>query len=113
MINTCLNVNKVFIYQVEKYMYDTFGEITQHFIKATLSKENTSVFTLIMFYETGEENHRKYFKVLCCVIYTVIKNYVCIDYLAFKLDSLSKYLLILDTEKNVSTEYWVLEFQIC
>ena len=108
-----MNVNKVFIYQVEKYMYDTFGEITQHFIKATLSKENTSVFTLIMFYETGEENHRKYFKVLSCVIYTVIKNYVCIDYLAFKLDSLSKYLLILDTEKNVSTEYWVLEFQIC
>ena len=90
MINTCLNVNKDFIDQVEKYMYATFGEITQHFIKATLSKYNTSVFTLIMFYDTGEENHKKYFKVLSCVIYTVIKNCVCIDYLAFQLNNLSK-----------------------
>ena len=38
MINKGLNVNKAFREQVEKYMYTTFGEITQLFIKATLEK---------------------------------------------------------------------------
>ena len=35
-----------------------------------------------MFYETRAENPNKYFRVLSCVIYTIIKNYVCIYYLA-------------------------------
>ena len=34
-----------------------------------------------MFYET-RKNTEKYFKVLRCVIYTIIKNYVCIYDLA-------------------------------
>ena len=34
-----------------------------------------------MFYET-RKNTKKSFKVLSCVIYTIINNYVCIDYLA-------------------------------
>ena len=38
MINPGLNVNKFFREQVEKCMYTTFGEITQHFIKSTLEK---------------------------------------------------------------------------
>ena len=63
-------------------MYTTFGEITQPFIKSTLSKNNTSVLALIMIYETRADNPKKYFRVLSCVIYTIIKNYVCIDYLA-------------------------------
>ena len=52
MIITGLNANKLFIYQVEKCMYNKFGEITQPFIKATLSKNNTSVLALLMFHET-------------------------------------------------------------
>ena len=36
-----------------------------------------------MFYETIEENIS--YKVLSCVIYTIIKNYFCIDYLDFRL----------------------------
>ena len=63
-------------------MYATFGEITQPFIKATLTKKNTSVLSLIIFYETRADNPKKYFIVLVCVIYTIIKNYVYIDYLA-------------------------------
>ena len=63
-------------------MYTTFGETTQPFIKATLAKNNTSVLALIMFYETISDNTKKYFIVLVCVIYTIIKNYVYIDYLA-------------------------------
>ena len=37
---------------------------------------------LLMFHETRGGNPKKYFKVLSCVIYTIIENYVCIDYLA-------------------------------
>ena len=58
----------------------SFGEITQPFIKATLLKNNTSMLAFIIFYETIAYN--KAYRVLSCVIYTIIKNYVCIDYLA-------------------------------
>ena len=67
---------------MEKCINTTFGEITQPFIKATLSKKNTSVLALIMFYETRGDNPKKYFRVLSCVVYSIIKNYVCIEYLA-------------------------------
>ena len=65
-------------------LFTTFGEITKPFIKATLAKNNTSVLALIMFYEKRAYNPKEYFKVLSCVIYTVIKNYVCIDYPDFQ-----------------------------
>ena len=60
-------------------MNTTCGELTQPFIKSTLSKNNTRVLALIIFHETRAENHEKDFRVLSCVIYTIIKNYVCID----------------------------------
>ena len=60
-------------------MNTTFGPITQPHIRATLAKKNKSV-CIINVYET-RKNTKKYFKVLICVIYTIIKNYVCIDYL--------------------------------
>ena len=82
IINPGLNVNKSFREQVEIYIYTTFGEITQPFIKATLSKKNTSVLALILFYETRVDIPKKYFRVSSCDIYSTIKNYVCIDYLA-------------------------------
>ena len=37
-------------------MNNTFGEITQHFIKATLAKNNTIMLALIIFYETIVDN---------------------------------------------------------
>ena len=36
---------------------------------------------LVIFYESGNINPRKIFKLLSCVIYTIIDKYVCIDYL--------------------------------
>ena len=66
-------------------MWYTFGEITQPFIKNTLSKKNTRVLALIMFYETIGDNPKKYFRLLSCVIYTIIKNYVFIYYITFLL----------------------------
>ena len=65
-------------------MYNTFGETTQPFIKYTLEKNNTSVLELIIFYEIRADNPNKYYRVLSCVIYTITKNYVCIDYIACK-----------------------------
>ena len=62
-------------------MYTTFGEITQPFIKAIFLKKYTSVLALKVFYETRADKRKKSFRVLSCVIYTIIKNNVCIDYL--------------------------------
>ena len=92
-------------------MYTTFGETTQPFIKATLLKMNTSVLALIMFYDTISYNTKKAFRVLSCVIYTIIKNYACIDYLAYQLKK-GEITVGSKQREKVLTEYWVLEFQI-
>ena len=67
---------------MEQCMHTAFGEITQPFIKSTSENNNTSVLELIIFYETRADNPKQYFRVLSCVIYTIIKNYVCIGNLA-------------------------------
>ena len=79
-----MNDNKPFIEQVEKYTFTTFGEITQLFIEAAF-KKNPSVLSLTMFYEIIVDNPKKAFRVLSCVIYIIIKHYLCIDYLSCKL----------------------------
>ena len=61
-------------------MLTTFGVITQPFIKSILEKINTSVLALIMISETRED--KKVCRVLSCVLCTIIKICVCIDYLA-------------------------------
>ena len=61
-------------------MNTTIGEITQPFIKATLSN----------CYETRAENPKIAYGVLRCVIYTIIKNYVCIEYIDCQANKLSK-----------------------
>ena len=80
MINPNLNINKPFKEQVTKCIKNTFGTITQPHISKILAKK-TRVLALLMFYET-RKNPKKVFKVLSCVIYTIISNYVCIYYLA-------------------------------
>ena len=76
-------VNKFFRYQLEKCTHTTFGELTQSFIKSTLSKK-TSVLALIMLYKKIGEKHKKVLRVISCVIYTIVKNYVYIDFLDFQ-----------------------------
>ena len=71
-------------------MNNTFSEITQPFIKTTLSKNNTSVLALIIVYETRGGNPKKYFRVLICFVYSIIKNCVCFDYLACPSNKLSE-----------------------
>ena len=84
IINKKLNINKSSEEKVFKCMNNTFGPITQPYIRSTLAKNTTRVLALLMFYET-RQNPNKYFKVLSCVIYTIISNYFCIDYLARQL----------------------------
>ena len=71
-------------------MKTTFGEITQPHIKTTLAKNNEKMLALLIFDETRADNTKKYFKVLSCVLYTIISNYVCIDYLACESKTISK-----------------------
>ena len=61
-------------------MKTIFVAITQPHIKITLEKKKTRVLELLIFYET-RQNTKKAFNVLSCVIYTIISNCVCIDYL--------------------------------
>ena len=59
-----------------------FGPDTNNHIAKTLSKNNTRVLALVIFCESGKKIIRKPFRVLSCVIYTIIDKYVCIDSLA-------------------------------
>ena len=43
-----------------------------------------------MFHETIVENPNENFRVLICVIYTMIENYVCIDYVACQFKKISE-----------------------
>ena len=63
-------------------MNTTFVEITQPHIITTLAKNNTRVLALLLFYETRAYNSKKAFRVLSCVVYTIISYYVYVDYLA-------------------------------
>ena len=44
-------------------------------------KKNTYVMALIIIYENNGEDKKTVYRVLSCVVYTLIDNYVCIDYL--------------------------------
>ena len=60
---------------------NTFGPDTNKHINKTLQNKNTRVLALVVFNELGNTTPSKMFKVLSCVIYTIIDRYVCIDYL--------------------------------
>ena len=78
-MNPNLSINETFKYQVTKFMKTSFGAMTQQHISKILSITNTRLLALVMFYDTIKK--KKIFKVLTCVIYTIIDIYVCIDYL--------------------------------
>ena len=51
-------------------------------VRYFLLKNDTSVMAIIMIHETAEITIRKVYRVLSCVVYTLIHNYVCIYYLS-------------------------------
>ena len=46
-----------------------------------MRKKDTCVIALIMFYESKTRYPLKVYKLLSCVLYSTIENYVCIEYL--------------------------------
>ena len=81
MINPYLHINRVFREQVQKYLGCYFYIKTIKTIRDCLLNKNTSVMALIMIYETVGKDISKVYKVLSFVVYTLIDNYVCIEYL--------------------------------
>ena len=53
-------------------------------------KKNMCVITLVIFYDNITTNSTKLFRVLSCVLYFVINNYVCIDYICCQYKTISE-----------------------
>ena len=83
-MNTNLNMKKVFREQVKVCMKTTFSTSTMTQSSKILLKPNTRVLALVMFNENRGGNAKEMFRVLNCVIYKSIINYVCIDYLGYE-----------------------------
>ena len=81
MFNPTLHATEFFREQVKACLNNKFGQDTNKHIIKPLMKRNTRVLALVVFYELGNINPRKMFKVLSCIIYTIIDRYVCIAYL--------------------------------
>ena len=81
MIKPSLNCNKVFTEQVEKWLRVSFHSRTMETIKYFLKNKNTCDMELTMIYENNGENAKKVYRVLSCVVYSLIDSYVCIGYL--------------------------------
>ena len=77
MCNPHLHINKMFTDHVKICLSRTFGSDTVKQINAILKKRNTRVLALIMIYELGDFSTIKVFKVLSCVLYTMIEK-ICV-----------------------------------
>ena len=88
MINPSLKFNNALITQVEKCLC-YFSIRPMKYIKKFLMKKNTSIMVLIMIYENNGEIPKTFYRVLSCVVYTLIDNYVCIDYISCQSKTLS------------------------
>ena len=111
-----LNMNKVFRDQVKVCIKTTFSASTMTKISKMLLKPNTRVLALVIFFE-NRKNSKKMFRVLSIVIYTILINYVCIDYLGSEKSKLSYLRLGVAGSykrfgKNMTT-YWDSKFHIC
>ena len=80
IINPTLHVNKVFRYQVENFLKETFHQSNMTAMKNVMRKKDTCVIALVMFYDTFK-NPRKVYRVLSCLLYSFMENYFCIDYI--------------------------------
>ena len=78
MINPSLHIKRVFREKVQKFL----GCYFLYQDRDCLLKNNTSVMELIMTYGNNGKYTRIVYRVLSCVVYNTINNYVCIDYLS-------------------------------
>ena len=88
-INPSLNCSKVFIVQVEKCLSVSFHSGTMETNRYCLKENNKCVMALIIVYENNGIKPKKVYRELSCVVYSLVDNYVCIDYLLFQSKTLS------------------------
>ena len=81
MINPPLQFKYSFITQVEKFLSVLFPASTMKTIKDCLMNNNTCVMAIIMIYENNGEIQKQLYRVLSCVVYSLIDYYFCIDFL--------------------------------
>ena len=81
MINPSLKFNNASRTTVEKCLSFSFYARTMKKIKDFLMRKNTCVMALIMIYENNGEIPKQLYRVLSCVVYYLIENYICIEYL--------------------------------
>ena len=78
MLNTGSNINKAFTEKIEINMVLNFSYKIMTHIRKVLKKENTRVIPYLMF---SDNINNMIFKVLISVVYCIIDNYLCADYL--------------------------------
>ena len=83
-------------------MKTTFSTSTMTHISKILLKPNTIVLALGMFFD-NRKNAKKVFIVLSCVIYKIISNYFCIDYLGSEKTKLNDLRLGISGVTNINT----------
>ena len=82
MMNHSININRVFREQVQKCLGCYFYTKTMKNIRDYLLKKNKYVMELKTIYENSGKDIITVYRVLGCVVYTLIEKYVCIDYLS-------------------------------
>ena len=80
MMNPNLSINKYFREQVKLCLKNTFSASTLSHIHKMLLKPDIIVLALVMFFY-NRKKFKEIFRVLSCVIYLIIRNYVRIGYL--------------------------------
>ena len=78
MLNPVLNIKKAFKEKSEINMEKYFSGTTMTPVRKVLKKRNTRVISLLMF---NENIKNMIFKVLSPIVYCIMENYVCVDYL--------------------------------
>ena len=110
MINPSINFIKVFREQVQKYLGYYFSIKAMKTIKFFPMKNNTSVMALIMIYENNGKYTKTVYRVLSCVVYTLMDNYIFIDYLSCQSKTLRNISSDPTFKEKVSIYYLVLAF---
>ena len=88
-MNPNLSMKKYFKDQVKVCMKTTSSTETMTHISKILLKPDTRVLALVMFFRIIYICAKKMFRVFSCVIYTIIRNCVCTDYLGSEKAKLS------------------------
>ena len=101
MLNPELKINEEFKEQVEINVEKSFSGTTMMPVRKLLQKGNTRVLSIVMFYE-NRKNMK--FKVLSSIVYCIIDNFFCVDYLCCPKTTLH----VTSKEKYLKTEHTML-----